>query len=66
MKTPQLELLKPLTPEQQVAEILRAARARYGVNLKPFYDQLLARQPRAKNHDFADLVAVIRHQKQLG
>jgi hypothetical protein len=66
MNTSQLDLLRKPTPEQQVAEILRLARARYGRNLKPFYDQLLARQPKPKTEDFADLVAIARHRKQHG
>lgn len=66
MKTPQLEFseVERLTPEQQVAEILRLARARYGKNLKPFLDDLLKRQPKPHDDPYADLVAVAQHKRQ--
>jgi hypothetical protein len=59
------EVKKP-TPDQQVVEILRRARDRYGRNLKPFFDELLARQPQPKADDYSDLLAVARHRRQQG
>jgi len=66
MSTSQLEFLevqKP-TPEQQVVEVLRRARDRYGRNLRPFFDELLAQQPKPKEADYSDLVGVARHLRQ--
>jgi len=57
-----LEVKKP-TPEQQVLEILRRARDRYGRNVKPFFDELLAHQPVPKEADYSDLVAVAKHRR---
>jgi hypothetical protein len=57
------EVDKP-TPDQQVVEILRRARDRYGRNLKPFFDEMLARQPKPKEADYSNLVAVARHRRQ--
>ena len=59
------EVKKP-TPDQQVVEILRRARERYGRNLKPFFDELLARQPQPKADDYSDLLAVAKHRRQQG
>ncbi len=59
------EVRKP-TPDQQVVEILRRARERYGRNLQPFYDELLARQPKSKTDDYSDLLAVAKHRRQQG
>jgi hypothetical protein len=57
------EVKKP-TPEQQVVEILRRARERYGRDLKPFFDELLARQQRPKEEHYSDLLAVAKHRRQ--
>jgi len=57
------EVKKP-TPEQQVVEVLRRARDRYGRNLKPFFDELLARQPQPKASDYSELVTVAKHRRQ--
>jgi hypothetical protein len=54
------------TPEQQVAEILRRARARYGRNLKPFFDELLAKQPKSRENEYEDLIALAKHHRQHG
>ena len=59
------EVKKP-TPDQQVVEVLRRARERYGRNLKPFFDELLARQPQPKADDYSDLLAVAKHRRQQG
>jgi hypothetical protein len=52
------------TPEQQVAEILRRARARYGRNLKPFFDELLSKQPKHSEDEYSDLIALAKHRRQ--
>jgi hypothetical protein len=57
------EVEKP-TPDQQVVEILRRARDRYGRNLKPFFDEVLARQPKPKEAEYSELVAVAKHRRQ--
>ncbi len=66
MSESQLEFqqVKKPTPDQQVVEILRRARERYGRNLKPFFDELLARQPKPKEDDYSDLLAVAKHRRQ--
>ncbi|GEM_PF-5230672 len=65
MNTSQLEFqdVVSLTPEQRVAEIIRRARARYGKNLRPFYEELLKQQPKPPEDRYADLV-VIAQQKR--
>ena len=66
MSTAQLEFqgVKTPTPEQQVIAVLRHARDRYGRNLKPFFDELLASQPQPKRNDYSELVAVAKHRRQ--
>lgn len=68
MSTDQLEFqeVRKPTPEQQVVEVLRRARERYGRNLQPFFDELLARQPQPKTDDYSELVAVAKHRRQQG
>jgi hypothetical protein len=68
MSTSQLEFqeVKQPTPDQQVVEVLRRARDRYGRNLQPFFDELLARQPQPKADDYSDLLAVAKHRRQQG
>jgi hypothetical protein len=68
MNTAQLEFreTKKPTPEQQVVAVLRRARERYGRNLKPFFDELLARQPKPKADGYSELVAVAKHRRQQG
>jgi hypothetical protein len=65
--TTQLRLpsLPEKTPEQQVAEILRSARARFGNNLKPFYDELLLKRPKVRADDYRDLVAIARQKREM-
>lgn len=57
------EVRKP-TPDQQVVAILRRARERYGQDLKPFFDELLAQQPQPKGDDYSYLVATAKHRRQ--
>jgi hypothetical protein len=66
MKTAQLEFpeVESPTPEQRVAEIIRLARARYGKNLKPFYEELLKQQPKPQEDPYAELVAIARQKRQ--
>lgn len=66
MNTSQLEFqeVESLTPEQRVAEIIRRARARYGKNLKPFYEELFKQQPKPHEDPYAELVAVARQKRQ--
>ena len=53
-----------MTPEQRVAEIIRRARARYGKDLKPFYEELLKQQPKQQEDPYAELIAVARQKRQ--
>jgi len=66
MSVSQLEFqeVKKPTPEQEVVAILRRARDRYGRNLKPFFDELLAHQPKPKEDAYSDLLAVAKHRRQ--
>jgi predicted membrane GTPase involved in stress response len=66
MDTAQLEFpsVKTPTPEEQVIAVLRRARDRYGRNLKPFFDELLAHQPQPKTNEYAELVAVAKQRRQ--
>jgi len=68
MSTAQLEFkeVEQPGPEQQIVAILRRARERYGRNLKPFFDELLARQPKPKEDEYSELVAVAKHRRQHG
>lgn len=65
--TTQLRLpsLQEKSPEQQVAEILRSARARFGNDLKPFYDELLSKKPKFHADDYRDLVAIARQKREM-
>jgi hypothetical protein len=68
MNTAQLEFkeVEQPTPEQQVVTVLRRARDRYGRNLRPFFDELLARQPKPKTDEYSELLAVAKHRRQQG
>ncbi len=64
MNEQQQTQLENSTPEQKVFEILRCARDKFGRDLKPFYQQILALQPKPQKDDYSAIRALAKHRRE--